>query len=150
MLANPSSVPSQAVILNALQQTVVQYPVCEAWISLIGPLNARLSWLTPTSVRRSSDIAFGVAKVFRWIQGQIPSEYTCQSYVGGLAIAAQRFGRAARLASIGSAGGRDITLSSAAVTALQALTTWDSVLGNYQPSDPAGTGLTLVRGVTLP
>ena len=152
MLLRPQMVASQMPGLQALNQLVAQYPVCEAWIKLLTASGGIVTYwgsLSPQGLNSVGQISDSVAKVLRYIQGNAPGYVPVFQYIAPLAIGAHDVSVSAYLAAINASGSLQVVLSAAAVGALGTLQAWDDALNLNVPANPGQVGLVLVSGITI-
>ena len=146
MLARPQSTDSQSAVLQDRWRIAQSYPVCELWLLLQQEIVDAFDQLSPQGMLGASRVAQQIAKVLGWIEGQGVQSVLAFNYLGRLWEGAHAVQTQAKIASLGATGAGIVTLDSDAVSALSTLQTWDDVLGNYIPADPADLGRRLVLG----
>lgn len=150
MILNPQSASSQTVLINALKQTINQYPVCEAWLLVIRQLKVDLKLLDSQSLVLLSKISNNLTKVFDHITGVVSQEVTSLSYLQTLSINSHKISVNSRVLSINLNNGiMTMSLNNQAISALSILSKWDPAQNLFKPTDPGSAGYQLVNGITI-
>ena len=150
LINNPPSVKSQTVTLNAINQAVNTYPVCEAWALFCAQVYVDFNLFDSQSLILLSQMGVALGKVFDYIALQVPQEVTATRYISRFSTTSRDLAYNARVAALNSFGGlKRVQLNNAAVSALSQLAQWDEAQSLYAPANPSSVGYALVQGASI-